>query len=386
MRHLFLYPTILFVLILCTYAPGVYPQNPTFSMTLVNGKQVSSKVFEVDIYMQSTSTTIELATFSLGISFNNAIVGRGKLTPSWVSSSSQLTNQTELPTALSTATAGVIKIAGKIPPGAGSGSIISNIAPGTKIGRLRLTNSQRFASGKQMNFTWLAASPYPTTVNAYVAKINTNITSTGTYNNYQQVTSRDADPASLVSKVQGQSIILNWSSDGQPDNDIEVQRADINSKTTEPIWNTLSLVKASDMGDAKDITYSDKQIQSGKYQYRLKITEADGSITFSNVVESEIAELPKSFSISQNYPNPFNPTTKIDYQVPADARVILEVYNIAGQKVAELVNKEQSAGFYTVNFGGAGKLASGVYIYKMTAIDKATGNNFSAIKKMMLLK
>jgi hypothetical protein len=93
-----------------------------------------------------------------------------------------------------------------------------------------------------------------------------------------------------------------------------------------------------------------------------------------------------SYKLQQNYPNPFNPTTKIDYQVPTDARVILEVYNIAGQKVAELVNKDQSAGFYTVNFGGAGNLSSGVYIYKMTASNKATGSNFSAIKKMMLLK
>jgi hypothetical protein len=356
-------------------------------MTLANGKQVSSKVFEIDIYMQSTTTPFELATFSLGISFNNAIAGRGKLTPSWVSSSSQLTNQAELPTALNTATAGIIKIAGKIPPGAGSGSIISNVSPGTKIGRLRLTNSQRFASGKSMNFTWLSTSPYSTTVNAYVGRVNTNITSGGIYNNYQLVTSKNADPTSLVSKVQGQTIILNWSSDVQSDNDLEVQRAEINSKATDPVWNTVSLVKASELSDAtKDISYSDKQIQSGKYQYRLKITEADGSVTFSNVVESEIAELPKSFSISQNYPNPFNPTTKIDYQVPTDARVILEVYNIAGQKVAELVNKDQSAGFYTVNFGGAGNLSSGVYIYKMTASNKATGSNFSAIKKMMLLK
>jgi hypothetical protein len=385
MRHLFVYPTILFVLIMCIYAPRAYSQNPTFNMTLANGKQVSSKVFEIDIYMQSTSIPFELATFSLGISFNNAIVGRGKLTPSWVSSSSQLTNQAQLPTALNTATAGVIKIAGKIPPGAGSGSIISNVSPGTKIGRLRLTNSQRFASGKQMNFSWLSTSPYPTTVNAYVAKVNTNITSAGTYNNYQLLTSKNGEPASLVSKIQGQTIVLNWSSDDQPENDIEVQRAEINS--TEPMWNTVSVVKASEMSDAaKDISYSDKQIQSGKYQYRLKITESDGTVTFSNVVEGEIAELPKSFSISQNYPNPFNPTTKIDYQVPADARVILEVYNIAGQKVAELVNKDQTAGFYTVNFGGPGNLASGIYIYKMTAIDKATGSNFSATKKMMLLK
>ena len=90
--------------------------------------------------------------------------------------------------------------------------------------------------------------------------------------------------------------------------------------------------------------------------------------------------------LSQNYPNPFNPTTKIDYQVPVDARVILEVYNIAGQKVAEIVNQDQSAGNYSVDFGSGGKLASGVYIYRMIATEKATGNNFSAIRKMMLMK
>jgi hypothetical protein len=63
----------------------------------------------------------------------------------------------------------------------------------------------------------------------------------------------------------------------------------------------------------------------------------------------------------------------------------LEVYNIAGQKVSELVNQEQLAGYYSVDFG-ASKFSSGVYIYRVVAIDKASGNNFSAIKKMMLLK
>jgi hypothetical protein len=63
----------------------------------------------------------------------------------------------------------------------------------------------------------------------------------------------------------------------------------------------------------------------------------------------------------------------------------LEVYNVTGQKVMELVNQSMSAGYYTVDFG-ASKLSSGVYIYRLTASDKATGNNFSSIKKMMLLK
>ncbi|MDR3609829.1 MAG: T9SS type A sorting domain-containing protein, partial [Ignavibacteriaceae bacterium] len=72
--------------------------------------------------------------------------------------------------------------------------------------------------------------------------------------------------------------------------------------------------------------------------------------------------------------------------VPVDARVIMEVYNIAGQKVAEVVNQDQSAGYYTVDFGSSYKLSSGIYIYRLTASDKVTGNNFSSIKKMMLLK
>ena len=109
-------------------------------------------------------------------------------------------------------------------------------------------------------------------------------------------------------------------------------------------------------------SYSDTKLQSGKYQYRLKITDPDGTISYSNVIETIIAGIPTNFAISQNYLNPFNPSTKINYQVPTDARVILDVYNIAGQKVAELVIQNQAAGYYTVDFGTTGKLASGIYI------------------------
>ena len=131
-------------------------------------------------------------------------------------------------------------------------------------------------------------------------------------------------------------------------------------------------------------SYTDTKLQSGKYQYRINMIDNDGSSAYSSVEAAEVA-VPKDFAVSQNYPNPFNPSTKIDYQVPVDAKVILEVYNIAGQKVVELVNQEQSAGYYTVDFGSS-RLSSGVYIYRLAAVDKATGNNFSSIKKMMLLK
>lgn len=89
--------------------------------------------------------------------------------------------------------------------------------------------------------------------------------------------------------------------------------------------------------------------------------------------------VPKTFALDQNYPNPFNPTTVIEYSVPRNSRVTLEVYNVLGQKVATLFSGVQNAGTYEVNFNAA-KFASGVYFYRLEA------NGFSSARKMMLLK
>ncbi len=88
---------------------------------------------------------------------------------------------------------------------------------------------------------------------------------------------------------------------------------------------------------------------------------------------------PKEFKLEQNFPNPFNPTTTIQYQLPADARVTLKVYDILGSEVTTLVNEEQEAGYKEVKFKGS-SYASGMYIYRLTS------GNFSSIKKMMLVK
>jgi hypothetical protein len=192
--------------------------------------------------------------------------------------------------------------------------------------------------------------------------------------------------SSFTSNVNGRDIQLNWTTKTEVNsNKFVIEHALVNTKDAAVTWTSIGTIQASGTSNSpKQYSYSDTKLQSGKYQYRLRMIDNDGSYKYSNVVETEIA-LPKNFELSQNYPNPFNPSTKIDYQVPVDAKVVMEVYNIAGQKVFELVNQEQSAGYYTVDFG-ASKLSSGVYIYRIVANDKATGNNFSSIKKMMLLK
>jgi hypothetical protein len=96
-------------------------------------------------------------------------------------------------------------------------------------------------------------------------------------------------------------------------------------------------------------------------------------------VENKDAKLPQAFSLSQNYPNPFNPTTVISYQLPTTSNVSLKVYNLLGQEAATLFEGVRQAGTYQATFDGS-KLASGVYLYRMTA------NNFVETKKLVLVR
>ena len=100
--------------------------------------------------------------------------------------------------------------------------------------------------------------------------------------------------------------------------------------------------------------------------------------------ESEVQSMPTHYALEQNYPNPFNPTTTIQYGLPQDARVTLEVYDVLGRRVTELVNGQVAAGYHEVEFK-ATSLASGLYFYRMTA-DGQDGRTFTQIRKLMLLK
>lgn len=94
-----------------------------------------------------------------------------------------------------------------------------------------------------------------------------------------------------------------------------------------------------------------------------------------------------SFAISQNFPNPFNPSTNINYQLPEAATVSLAVYSIQGRLIAHVVkSREQDAGYYSISLD-ADKLhlASGMYIYQITAVGES-GNTFVKSQKMILLK
>jgi hypothetical protein len=83
--------------------------------------------------------------------------------------------------------------------------------------------------------------------------------------------------------------------------------------------------------------------------------------------------------LQQNYPNPFNPKTIINYQIVKNSHVTLQIYDITGRKIKTLINKNHNIGEYFVSFDANG-LASGVYIYKLTAGDVIKS------RKMLLLR
>ncbi len=107
------------------------------------------------------------------------------------------------------------------------------------------------------------------------------------------------------------------------------------------------------------------------------ITGSEGIMLLKSFIFNYSA--PKEFKLEQNYPNPFNPTTTIQYQLPADAKVTLKIYDVLGSEVTTLVNEDQDAGYKEVKFN-ATNLASGMYIYRLTA------NKYVSIKKMMVVK
>lgn len=90
-------------------------------------------------------------------------------------------------------------------------------------------------------------------------------------------------------------------------------------------------------------------------------------------------ETPEKFTLDQNYPNPFNPVTVINYQLPRNSNVRLEVFDMSGRHITTLINSQQNAGIHSVKFDGS-NLSSGVYMYRLEA------SGISLTKKLTLIK
>lgn len=132
------------------------------------------------------------------------------------------------------------------------------------------------------------------------------------------------------------------------------------------------------IGDVKPGVYVITSING----YRREVTVEAGKISNADAetgTSNEYNQLVTGLRLNQNYPNPFNPVTTISYELSSSTFTNLSVYDMLGQKVAELVNEQRPSGFYEVDFD-ASNLSSGIYIYRLTT------NANVLTKKLTLVK
>ena len=127
-----------------------------------------------------------------------------------------------------------------------------------------------------------------------------------------------------------------------------------------------------------DKTAPVKRVQTLNFQ----ITSSDGQ-TWSKEIRISVNP-PDRFELFQNYPNPFNPSTAISYQLSADSRVSLRIYDLLGREVATLVDDDKSAGYHQETWNAA-PYSSGMYIYQLTYTDQQGNSQFHR-KTMLLVK
>ncbi|MCF8268121.1 MAG: T9SS type A sorting domain-containing protein [Ignavibacteriales bacterium] len=180
---------------------------------------------------------------------------------------------------------------------------------------------------------------------------------------------------SFAAQAKAGFVQLNWATATEVNNyGFDVQRSAGNG------WEKIAFIEGNGNSNSpKSYSFTDKNVLSGTYSYRLKQIDTDGQFEYSDVVAVEINNLPSVYSLDQNYPNPFNPTTNIKFGLPKDAFVSLKVFNILGQEVKTLLAGFKPAGEYVIPFD-ASDLTSGLYLYKLET------EGFSSVRKMLLTK
>lgn len=182
--------------------------------------------------------------------------------------------------------------------------------------------------------------------------------------------------ASFNSEISESSVKLFWTTSSEQNNSgFEVQRC-----TKDGNWEMKGFIGGSgNSSSLRNYSFTDFNLNSGIYFYRLKQIDFNGNFNYYDLKNEVIIGTPVKFSLSQNYPNPFNPSTKISFDIPSDEFVTIKIYDLNGKLIKLIVNEFKTAGYYNLNFD-ASQLPSGAFFYKLEA------GNFSAVKKMILMK
>ncbi len=146
-------------------------------------------------------------------------------------------------------------------------------------------------------------------------------------------------------------------------------------------WGQIAFVEGHGTTlSPQSYSYVDRGLAFGKYYYRIKQIDLDGTSEIFPEMEVNVGLAPDKLVLAQNYPNPFNPSTLIDFAVPISGHASVKVYNVLGQEVATLFEGNAEAGRIYIARFDASRLSSGMYFYALRSAGKVE------TKRMLLLK
>lgn len=182
--------------------------------------------------------------------------------------------------------------------------------------------------------------------------------------------------SSFTSVINNNNITLQWTTSSELNNTgFDIERASGKSE-----WTKIGFVSGSgNISTPVNYSYTDRNLNIGSYSYRLKQIDFNGNYEYFSLTNEVNIGVPALYSLSQNYPNPFNPSTKIDFQLPSEGNVSINLYDISGKEIMQLMNEQKAAGYHSLNLN-ASSLTSGIYFYTIK-----TGN-FVNTKKLMIVK
>lgn len=204
---------------------------------------------------------------------------------------------------------------------------------------------------------------------------------------------------------------MTWKDPIPPNSPTNLQVLKLSPERVRLIWNRPKMASDGEVAEYYNIFRANEPIDPNNPAHLYKITSNADTLFFdtlpdtsqiyyyavsaldkldnesltSNVISTDVnidySNIPAGFVLYQNYPNPFNGSTKIEYEIFYNDWVKLEVFNLIGEKIAELVNDYQSPGKYVVEFNSVNfNISSGIYFYKLTSTGMALYKKFVLIK------
>ncbi len=368
-----------FTLLIVIVSLGEFVLAQDCKVNLQAFEQTASNKFKFRVYLVNTrGSAFSFAGGSWGFNFDKAILNSGTMTGTITASGIGSNHQPNNPTVNVSVTPGRLVFTAKAP---GDGGPNVNNGDSLYIFEAEFTNSVTFASvGPSLAFR--TASPQYTLIYRY-ASGNSGTQTALTYSNnvYYDNSPLPVELTAFSAVVREREVILKWRTATEINvKGFEVQRVKLDKDGVRPsAWEEVSFLKGSGNSNSpKDYTFTDIKLNTGKYEYRLKMIDNDGTFKLSDPVKAMV-DAPIVFDMKPNYPNPFNPSTTIRFALPEHSRVELSVYNILGERIAMLADKYYEAGYHQIEWNAI-NIPSGVYFYKLTA------NNFVDIKKMLLVR